>query len=44
MKDKDFEQLPMDDRFLILLHKKIMDKTGSAKRRAKKYRAVRTIS
>jgi hypothetical protein len=37
MKDKDFEQLPMDDRFLILLHKKIMDKTGSAKRRAKKY-------
>lgn len=37
MKDKDFERLPMDDRFFILLHKKIMDKTGSAKRRAKKY-------
>lgn len=31
------DQLPQDDRFLILLHKKIMDKTGSAKRRAKKY-------
>jgi hypothetical protein len=31
------DQLPRDERFLILLHKKIMDKTGSAKRRAKKY-------
>jgi hypothetical protein len=31
------DQLPRDDRFLIFLHKKIMDKTGSAKRRAKKY-------
>jgi hypothetical protein len=31
------DQLPLDDRFLIFLHKKIMDKTGSAKRRAKKY-------
>jgi len=31
------ERLPLDDRFLILLHKKIMDKRGSAKRRAKKY-------
>ena len=37
MKNKDLDRLPMDDRFLILLHKKIMDKTGSAKRRAKKY-------
>lgn len=31
------DQLPQDDRFFILLHKKIMNKTGSAKRRAKKY-------
>lgn len=31
------EDLSLDDRFMILLHKKIMDKTGSAKRRAKKY-------
>jgi hypothetical protein len=31
------DQLPRDERFLIFLHKKIMDKTGSAKRRAKKY-------
>jgi hypothetical protein len=31
------DRLPQDDRFFILLHKKIMDKTGSAKRRAKKY-------
>jgi len=31
------DQLSQDDRFIILLHKKIMDKTGSAKRRAKKY-------
>ena len=31
------EQLPQDERFLVLLHKKIMNKTGSAKRRAKKY-------
>jgi hypothetical protein len=37
MKDEDLDRLPMDDRFVILLHKKIMDKTGSAKRRAKKY-------
>ncbi len=29
--------LPLDDQFLILLHKKIMNKRGSAKRRAKKY-------
>ncbi|HAY38051.1 MAG TPA: integrase [Desulfobacteraceae bacterium] len=27
----------LDDQFMILLHKKIMDKKGSAKRRAKKY-------
>jgi hypothetical protein len=31
------EELTLDDRFLLLLHKKIMNKTGSAKRRAKKY-------
>jgi hypothetical protein len=37
MKNDDFDDLPLDERFLILLHKKIMDKTGSAKRRAKKY-------
>lgn len=34
---KNDDDLPLDERFLILLHKKIMDKTGSAKRRAKKY-------
>lgn len=33
----EFSTLPMDDQFMILLHKKIMNKTGSAKRRAKKY-------
>lgn len=37
MKNDDFDDLSLDERFLILLHKKIMDKTGSAKRRAKKY-------
>jgi len=31
------DQLSQDDRFIILLHKKIMNKRGSAKRRAKKY-------
>jgi len=31
------DQLPLDDQFLILLHKKIMNKRGSARRRAKKY-------
>jgi hypothetical protein len=31
------DNLPLDDRFVILLHKKIMNKTGSAKRFAKKY-------
>jgi hypothetical protein len=31
------EKLSEDERFIILLHKKIMNKTGSAKRRAKKY-------
>ena len=33
----DISQLPIDDQFMILLHKKLMDKKGSAKRRAKKY-------
>lgn len=33
----EISHLPLDDQFLILLHKKIMNKTGSAKRRAKKY-------
>ncbi len=33
----EISNLPTDDQFLILLHKKIMNKTGSAKRRAKKY-------
>lgn len=30
-------ELTLDERFYLLLHKKIMDKKGSAKRRAKKY-------
>ncbi len=34
---QDISNLPTDDQFLILLHKKIMNKTGSAKRRTKKY-------
>jgi hypothetical protein len=33
----DLSALPLDDQFMILLHKKIMDKKGSARRRAKKY-------
>ncbi len=33
----DIRDLPTDDQFLILLHKKIMNKTGSARRRSKKY-------
>jgi len=33
----EISNLPLDDQFLILLHKKIMNKTGSTKRRAKKY-------
>ena len=33
----DISSLALDDQFIILLHKKIMDKNGSAKRRAKKY-------
>jgi hypothetical protein len=33
----EISSLPLDDQFVILLHKKIMDKSGSAKRRAKKY-------
>jgi len=37
MNQDEFEALALDDRFMILLHKKIMNKTGSAKRRAKKY-------
>ena len=37
IQDEDFNRLPLDDRFVILLHKKIMNKTGSAKRRTKKY-------
>ena len=31
------DNLSIDDRFHLLLHKKIMNKTGSAKRQAKKY-------
>jgi len=30
-------ELTLDERFYLLLHKKIMAKKGSAKRRAKKY-------
>jgi len=30
-------KLTLDERFYLLLHKKIMNKKGSAKRRAKKY-------
>jgi hypothetical protein len=37
MKNIDLNRLPLDDQFVILLHKKIMNKTGSAKRRTKKY-------
>ncbi|MCP3965821.1 MAG: integrase [Lentisphaerae bacterium] len=33
----DISNLSLDDQFIILLHKKIMDKKGSAMRRAKKY-------
>ncbi len=33
----DEDRSNLDDQFMILLHKKIMDKVGSAKRRAKKY-------
>ena len=29
--------MPLDDQFVILLHKKLMNKSGSAKRRLKKY-------
>lgn len=31
------DDLSLNDKFMILLHKKIMNKTGSAKRRSKKY-------
>lgn len=37
MNQDEFDRLTLDDRFLILLHKKIMNKTGGAKRRAKNY-------
>jgi hypothetical protein len=37
MKSDEFDHLPLDDLFMILLHKKIMNKTGGAKRQAKKY-------
>jgi hypothetical protein len=33
----EIAELPLDDRFRILLHKKIMHKKGAAKRRMKKY-------
>ena len=36
-KPPDISELCLDDQFIILLHKKIMNKKGSAKRRAKKY-------
>jgi len=35
--ESKLSHLPLDDQFLILLHKKIMHKTGSARRWAKKY-------
>jgi len=35
--DNGFETLPLDDQFNILLHKKLLSKTGSAKRFTKKY-------
>ena len=31
------DRLSQDERFTVLLHKKIMNKSGAAKRRAKKY-------
>ena len=37
MNEDEFDRLPLDDRFLILLHKKIMNKTDGAKRRTKNY-------
>ncbi|MCP3922476.1 MAG: integrase [Desulfobacterales bacterium] len=37
MDEQDMSTLPLDDQFMFLLHKKIMNKKGSAKRRAKKY-------
>ncbi len=33
----DIEHLPLDNQFEVLLHKKIMDKSGSSRRRQKKY-------
>lgn len=37
MEIHEIGELSLDDQFEILLHKKIMNKTGGAKRRAKKY-------
>jgi hypothetical protein len=37
IKKVDVDRLSIDERFVILLHKKIMNKTSNAKRRAKKY-------
>lgn len=34
---KNDDSLPLDEQFVILLHKKIMNKRGSARRQAKKY-------
>ena len=36
-KGSDLSSLPLDDQFLILLHKKIMHKSDAARRQAKKY-------
>ncbi len=33
----NLSRLPLDDQFLILLHKKLLNKKGATKRRAKKY-------
>jgi hypothetical protein len=35
--NNEIETLPLDEQFAILLHKKMMDKTGDAKRQMKKY-------
>jgi hypothetical protein len=37
MKNHEICHLPLDDQFVILLHKKIMNKSGGAKRKMKKY-------
>ncbi len=36
-KSTDLSSLSLDDQFVILLHKKLLNKTGSGKRRTKKY-------